>query len=359
MKKIIVTIVFIVIAVILGIKGKELLNKKENEIKNEKIPLKAMITVQVVSPTTKTIEKKVSYLAQIIPDKEIKLSTKLVGYIKNISVKESQKVKKGDILIKIDSKELKSNIKALKSTLKAQIKELDITKSIYERNKKLYKIGGLAKEKLDISKVAVDAKRAVVENSRQKLNQLNHQLSYLNIKAPYDGVIDTIFLHKGDLATTGRAILSMTNNKKRLVISYASSKIKEIKKGEKVFLDNKIIGEINFIYTSSKNGLVSAEIKLEKSINLPIGTSAFVDVLIKKARGCVIDDGTVLHKKDGTFVMVYNGKVFSPMKIKIKMKEKNLLLIYPCPKGKIAKASESKLAELPAFSKVDIEGENR
>ncbi len=359
MKKAIVTVVFVIAAVILGIKGKALLKSKENEIKNEKPPVVASITVPVVKAKNGVLQKKVSFIAQIISDKDIKLSTKLAGYVKNVYVQESQKVKKGEVLVKIDSVELKSNIKALKSTLSAQRDDLKLTKSIYERNKKLYKIGGLAKEKLDISKVAVDSKIAQIENTKQKIDQLNHQLSYLKIVAPFDGEIDTLFLHEGDLAATGKPILSMSNGKKRLVVSYAPSKKLKIEKNQKVFINSQEIGYINFIYTTSKNGLTSAEVKLSKDIDLPTGSSIAVELLVKKSSGCIIKDNTILHKKEGTFVMVYNGKTFKPLKVDIKMKEGNSLLITPCPNAPIAQASEAKLAQLPAYDKVDITGEGR
>jgi RND family efflux transporter MFP subunit len=357
MKKAIVTVIFVIAAVILGIKGKGLLKTKENEIKNEKPPIVASITVPVVKAKDGVLEKRVSYIAQIIADKSIKLSTKLAGYIQKVYVSESQKVKKGELLVKIDSVELKSSIKALKSTLSAQKDDLKLAKSIYDRNIKLYEIGGLAKEKLDISKVAVDSKKALIENSKQKIDQLRHQLSYLKIVAPFDGEIDTLFLHEGDLAAAGKPILSMSNAKKRLVISYAPSKKTKIEKNQKVLLDNKEIGYVNFIYTTSKNGLTSAEVKLTKNIDLPTGSNLGVELLVKRVSGCVINDNTILHKKDGTFVMVYNGKTFSPLKVDVKMKEGNLLIVTPCPNAPIAQASEARLAELPAYDKVSVIGD--
>jgi len=359
MKKIIITIIFIVGAVILGIKGKELLNKKENEIKNEKAPIKSFITVTTTKCKEGTLKKKIPFLAHIIADKNIKISTKFAGYIEEVYVKESQKVKKGDILAKIDSTEFTSNIKALEETIKAQEGDVALARRIYSRNIKLYKVGGLAKEKLEMSKVALESKKALLNSSKEKLKQLKHQLTYLQVTAPFDGVIENILAHKGDLAAAGKPIITMNNAKKRVIVSYASDIKDEIKKNQKVFLKNEEIGFVNFIYQTSQNGLISAEVKLTKDIDLPVGSDLEVSVLTTQKRGCVLPDDTILHKKEGTFVMMYDGKSFKPFKVKIELKEGNNIVVTPFIDSLVARANETKLAELPAYDNINVEGEDK
>jgi hypothetical protein len=63
-----------------------------------------------------------------------------------------------------------------------------------------------------------------------------------------------------------------------------------------------------------------------------------------------------LHEKEGTFVMVYTKTSFSPMKIDVQMQNAEQLLISPCPKDPIAQMSEAKLAQLPAYDRVNISG---
>ncbi len=359
MKKIIITIIFIAIAVFVGYKGRGMLKSKENEIKNEKLPIKSFITVTTAKCKEGTLKKKVPFLAHIIADKGIKLSTKFAGYIENIYVKESQRVKKGELIAKIDSKELQSNIDALKATIKAQKGDITLAKSIYDRNLKLYKVGGLAKEKLDISKVALESKKALLKNSKEKLKQLRHQLTYLLIKAPFDGVIENIISHKGDLAAAGKPIVSMNNDKKRVVISFAPKLKNEIRKNQKVYMKDRQIGYINYIYAVSKNGLISAEVKLTTNLDLPIESDIEVSVSTKEKSGCILPDDTILHKKDGTFIMVLTNKSFKPKKVNIELKEGNKIVISPFIKSLVARANETKLAELPAYNNVNIAGETK
>jgi RND family efflux transporter MFP subunit len=357
-KKLIITIISIVAVVALGIKGKGLLKSRQNEIANTPTPAKSSVVVHLVKPTQSTIKNLQPYLGVIASDKSIKLSTKLAGFIEKIYVKESDIVKKGEPLVKIDSIELRSNIDSLKANLQAQKSDEAVARSIYNRNIKLYKIGGLAKEKLELSRVALNAKRAMIESTIQKINQANHQLSYLSIKAPFDGVVDSLILQEGDLAATGKPILSLSNGKQKLLFSYSPTEAKSVKKAQKVYLDKKEIGAVDTIYTTSKNGLITAEVFLKTPLDLPIGSSVNIDLLTDKVKGCTIPQDTLLHKEDGIYVMVYNDKKFTPLKVDLKASSTYKAIISPCPKYKIAKESEVKLAQLPAYKDVNVIGED-
>lgn len=355
MKKIIITIIVIILVAILAMKGKGLLETRKAEINSATLPAIASVSVLTVKPIQGILRNKEAYLAQIISDKSIRLSTKLAGYVQQILVEESQKVKKGELLVSIDNAEILSSIEALKATLMAQRNDFALAKSIYKRNIKLYEVGGLAKEKLDISKVVVESKDAIAQNSVKKIQQLEHQLSYLKIVAPFDGEIDTLLLQEGDLAASGKPILSMSSGVKNLVFSYATHNT-SIKKAQAVYENNQEIGYIKSIYTTSKNGLISAEVTLTSLITLPVGSSINIEVLTKEAKGCIVPNDTILHKKEGTFVMKYEKAKFTPLLVTIEMQEANRMLISPCPNAEIAQASEVKLAHLLVYDKVNVLG---
>ncbi len=356
-KKIIIGVVAVVAVVALGIKGKGLLKSRQAEVAHEALPSVQTMTVPVVNPTQGGMKNADSFLARIASDKSIKLSTKLAGYVEKVFVQESQKVKKGELLVTIDETELLSNIRALKATLSTQIADAKVARSIYARNIKLYNIGGLPKEKLDISRVAKEAKSSIVENTKQKIAQLQHQGTYLKIVAPFDGEVDAILLHEGDLAATGKPILAMSNGDKKLLFSYAPAASK-IEKGQAVLFEGEKIGQIKSIYTTSSNGLTTAEIALSGGLNQPVGSSLTIAVVTKESKGCIVPSNTLLHKKEGTFVMLYHDGKFSPSKVEVSMQEQDKALISPCPDRPIAQASEVKLATLPAFQKVDVLGAN-
>jgi len=357
MKKIIIFLIVIAVVALIGIKGKGLLDQRTKEVENTPLPLTEVITVRTVTPRTGTLESKVSLLAQVLPEKSIKLSTKLAGYIKEVTVEESQPVKKGDLLIRIDDTEILSNITALESALATQKSDLALAENIHARNQKLYAIGGLPKEKLELSALSLEAKRSTIENTEQKIMQLKHQLSYLQIVAPFDGVVDALLLHQGDLAATGKPIMSISTLKKKLLITYAPDKASMIKQGQKVFAQGKAIGQIKSLYTTAKNGLIAAEVALTHPIPEPLGSSITVEVLTQSLKGCTVPEESLVHKADGIYVMTYSENSFRAQKVTLQMEQSGNAMITPCPTEPIARATETVLTSLPAYTHVKVIGE--
>lgn len=353
MKKILLIVLGLLVIALIAFNAKSLLEQRKTEIVQEPLPQQDKMTVTVTKAKQGTLREVQPYLAEVQSDKSIKLSTKMAGYIQKIHVEESQKVQKGQLLATIDAEDLHSNIALLKTSLTQQHNDLALAKQIYNRNQKLYHVGGLAKEQLDTSRIIMQGKTTAISSTKQKIKQLEHQKNYLQIKAPFTGEIDAIIQYEGDLASAGRPILSMSNGTKKLIFSYVAGK-SSIQKGQKVYANTEQIGKVKQIRTLAKKGLIQAEVELSKNLNLPLGSSITIEVLTQKKHGCIVPSGTILHKKEGDFLMQYQNSKFVAMAVESLMSEKENVLINPCPTLPIAFEHETQLTLLPIYNDVII-----
>ena len=354
-KKSIVIIVSLLLTAGVVFQARSLLLQRKAQIQNQPLPQAQTINVTLVSPKNGTLVTSKEFLATIASDRAITLSTKLTGYINKIFVEESQYVKKGDLLVTIDQSEILSTIHALKATLAMQEADLQVAKESFKRNQKLYAAGGLSKERLDQSKVLLDTKSAIAENTKQKIAQLEHQRSYLRIVAPFSGRVDTIVLHEGDLAVAGKPIIMMHDTKQKLLFSFAQ-KSNSIAAGNTVLYHQAPIGSVRTVYATANNGLSTAEVALEKKLTLPIGAQINISVITKKTTGCIVPNDTLVHNNGLLYIMRYDNGTFKPLAVTLKAHNDYNSVIVPCPKTKIARSSERKLALLPAYSHVRIIG---
>jgi multidrug efflux system membrane fusion protein len=333
--------------------GKALLEKRQKEIIEEPIPQKKQVVVSLIEAKQGMMRETEAFLAQVISDKSIKVATKMAGYIERVYVEESQWVKKGKLLATIDESDINSNISLLKTTMTQQQNDLALAEQIYNRNQKLYEVGGLAREQVDISRVTVQGKSSAIRGTQQKIAQLQEQKNYLKIKAPFSGEIDTLLMHGGDLAVIGKPILTMSNGTKKLVFSFVAEE-NNIKKGQSIYIDLQEIGKVKKILTQAKQGLVQAEIALNKKLNLPTGATQNIEVLTQYQEGCIVPNDALLHKHEGTYVMSYINSMFQAQKVEVRMSQKDKTMITPCPTASIAQGSEVLLAKLPIYGEVEI-----
>ena len=352
-KKILIALIVIAIAGVGVYKGKSLIKKRQTQIANEPMPKESVISVIVTKAKEARVTESAQFLAKVKADKSISLATKIPGYIKKIYVSESDLVNEGDLLVQIDESEILSNIKALNSTLSMQEADRDVTQKVYERNKKLFEIGGISKEQLEMSQVALKGKKAQVENTKQKILQLKNQLEYLKIKAPFSGVVDKLALHEGDLAVVGKPIVVLSTTKKKLLFNYSASKY-DIKPSLEVFVGNNLVGRVKKIYASATNALSTAEVELDSEISNPNESEIEIRVVQKSEFGCRVPLDTLMHKEGAVYLLEYDEKHFIPKKVDVLLSDDRYALISPCSKKLIARANETKLSQLPAYNDIKI-----
>ncbi len=346
-KKVIVIIIFIVIALLAA---KFLLTKKD-EVASSPTPPKPGISVKLAHTNNTSLTQKKSFIATVNADKSIQLSSKLSGYVEKVYVNEGQEVKKGELLITIDSTEINANIDSLKSSLKAMQQDLDYKTAVHNRNQKLYDKKALSKEKLELSAVVLNSAKSNIEATQQKINSLNNQLEYLNIKAPFDGIVSNIFLHQGDLAAPAKPIVKLNSKKQKLIFTFVDERIK---KGLKVLLENSNTGSIRTVYDDAKNGLRVAEVSLTQTLNKANGQNVDIEVIFGTTEGCLVDARAILYNDNKTQLLLYKENRFHFHDVDLLLVQDNQALIAQCVDEPVAISSQSKLAILPQYKKIHI-----
>ena len=353
MKKNIKVLLILLMIIAIIISAAMLIKKRKESIKNTPVPVPLIYTVETVLPKNRQIKQTRSFLSQLIAKDIARLSSKLSGRIEDVLVLENQPVKKGDILLLIDDREIISNIKGLNSTQKAHKKDMEYNKSLYSRNKVLFKTGGIAKEKLDASEVQYINKKAALETTMQKIVAAKAQLSYLSITAPFDGIIGTIYLQKGSLSSPGQPLISVNSSAQKLIFSFVP-KGTDIIPGKNVIFKERIIGKISRLYSDAKNGLSMAEISLKAPFAKPNNSYLTISIVTFAGSGCTVPINALLHNKNKTEIMVYENSYFSPVSVTVTAQNKKYAIIAPCSAFPVAVGSEAKLSQLQAYGKIRI-----
>ena len=347
--------VLILLTIALLIGAVMLLNKRKQEIVDTPRPIPMTIQVKVDSAVTEELQHTHPFLAQLSSTETAVISSKLSGHIKSVLVKENQTVKKGELLVQIDDQEIMAGIKTQQQNLKAQKIEVQYAKSLHARNRSLFNAGGLAREKLEASAAGLATNQAALGAIRQKIIELEVQLSYLNLKAPFDGLIGTIVLHEGSLASPGKPLLSINSQTQKLTFSYVPEK-NAIKPGQAVFIKGKKIGQISNLYSDANKGLSVAEISPDESLPLPNNAYVTIDVLTFAQTGCKVPLNSLILTDKGAQIMSYEEEKFSAFAVDIVADNKTHALIQPCPSNPFALGAAAKLSSLPSRGEVLISG---
>ncbi len=316
-------VISILIILLLAFGGFVLFKKRAEELKRAPKPFKPPIAVTVKKVKLGTLEIKEHYTGVLLPVKEVILATKVSGWIEQIAKDVGDRFKKGDLLVKVDSRELKAKLRALKSQLFGAEEELAVKKKIFLRNEVLLKHEAISQEAFDVSKMAFELAKSKVNALKDQISALEAQLSYSTIRAPFSGIVLAKLKNTGDFVAPGMPILKVLDPSKgyKLIINLPQEKVTYLKPGKKVYVkfgEKVIIKRIFKVYPeTSPSGLASIEVRFKKSpFNLPVGSTIGVDVVFKRVKGFVLPiKSLVTGKRKGVYVFENGHLKFVPVKV--------------------------------------------
>ena len=125
------------------------------------------------------------------------ISPEINGQIKEIKVREGQRVQKGQLLVVLNTSITENTIEEVKTSL-------ELATTIYERQKRLWD-----------QEVGSELQYLQAKNNKEalesKLNTLQAQLDMAYIRSPIDGIVDDIFNKEGELAIPGMQLMQIVN----------------------------------------------------------------------------------------------------------------------------------------------------
>ena len=150
--------------------------------------------------TRGTVIKKVTGSGRIKPAMEVNISANVSGKILNIYAKEGQRVKKGQLLVRLDSEQYTAALKRAESALLGALANEKKAQSDYNRNKMLFEQQLISPADLEASEAALMAARATREQNEASRDEARDQLNKTKLYASMDGVITKLNKEVGEMA---------------------------------------------------------------------------------------------------------------------------------------------------------------
>lgn len=185
-------------------------------IKRQKLDFPIMTVQQVEMPVTYSVP------GTVVSDVRIDLSSRVVGFIKKLDVREGRRVAKGDLLIQIDSAEIDEVIRQAQAGLASAREDLADAERDVEKYSKLAKDGWSPTEVLRKARVRRDIAHSTLSKAQAVLTAALSQKDYSTIRSPVDGVVLARHKQSGEMTTVGTPILTIESREMLLFKVFVS-----------------------------------------------------------------------------------------------------------------------------------------
>ncbi|MFZ0637765.1 MAG: efflux RND transporter periplasmic adaptor subunit [Candidatus Acidiferrales bacterium] len=159
------------------------------------------ITVKTSIAQNVAIPDETEYLATLKSRHSTTLNPQVEGFVTEIFVKSGDHVKAGKTLMEIDPLKQQATLKSQEAERLAQESNVAYAKVQFERTKKLYDAGIVAKQDLDQAQTTYDAADKQLESLQAQVSEQRVELHYYSVVAPTDGIVGDIPVRVGDRVT--------------------------------------------------------------------------------------------------------------------------------------------------------------
>lgn len=176
--------------------------------------------------TTKPLKRQdfehyVEIQGTVQADDYVDVTSETAGRILKLTVKEGDRVRKGQLIAKLDLEQLKKQMAELE-------KSLELATTVYERQKRLWD-----------QNIGSEIQYLEAKNNKERLEKsmetLEFQMTKSAVYAPASGVVESVIIQSGELASPGAPIVQILNpNKLKVVANVPESYLKAIQAGKQV-----------------------------------------------------------------------------------------------------------------------------
>jgi membrane fusion protein (multidrug efflux system) len=175
------------------------------------------------------------------------LSPKVSGIVTEVLVEENYKVKKDQVLVRIDPRDFRNALDNLKAQLGGVEASLSLAQKDYKRSAKLFTEQAVTEQDKDNDFTKVEELNKKRDALRSQIAQADLNLSFTEIKAPSDGTIGKKLVEPGMVLNPGQPLLSFVDSQAPWVIAnFKETQLRKMKIGQKAEIEIDSIGGKKF-----------------------------------------------------------------------------------------------------------------
>jgi RND family efflux transporter MFP subunit len=243
------------------------------------------VTAQLHSVGYEDVAETYTTSGTFISDERVEIASRISGFIRELSVREGEVVKKGQVIVTIDPTEVQTNIKEAEARLTQAQRKAAEAKAEYERHKNLFEQKLVAEQLFRKVELQHQLAQEDLRVAQGALEQARALLEYAKIKSPVTGVVVEKFKQNGDLTTPGANILAVEDPTRIVLRTFINEAyVQYVKQGDAVSirLDNlqsPLQGMVTHVVPSAdpSTHTYMVKIALEDLARVRVGMFARVD----------------------------------------------------------------------------------
>lgn len=309
------------------------------------LPEAAPVVVEEVTETT--LNTPLTFVGAVEPNKKSLVASEISGLVDLYSAKEGEYVKKGEVLAKFNTKNIKIDLAEARAAKREAKARFNLANANFKRFEELYEKGIASLQELQDAESEREAGLARTVQLDAQINSQEYDLSRSVIKAPFDGFIVSEKSEVGQWITEGGPVAEMIDiSVAKIKADIPERHISNINPGDEVDIkvdslpDFEIKGEVNSIVPQANNEARTfpVEVKIDNNdFKLKSGMVARLSFSIGGSTTTkLVPKDAIVDRNNATLLFVVTDGVVNPVPVTTGQAYKNLIEVKgPIEKGQL------------------------
>jgi RND family efflux transporter MFP subunit len=302
-------IIAAVIAVAVVVAGGALVTRRKQALLTLQPPAAVPIPVEVASVREGAVTESVRTVALLQAETATTIAAQASAVLVEVRAKEGDKVRRGEVLARIDARTLQDAIETAQARLAAATEELTRVQAVLRRDEALFAAQATSRQAIDASRAQAEGARAAEVAARRAVETARTNRGYAEVTAPYAGVITSRLVEPGDLAAPGKPLFGLQGaGRVKLLSKLSQGSLAAVVPGAiAVFTsgDRRLTGRVSRVFPALDAArLGSVETLLDVApFGLPPGAVVAASYEARPVSGLVVPSLALLEGLDETLVI--------------------------------------------------------
>jgi len=167
------------------------------------------VRAELVTAARTAVPRIVMATGTVEAQNSVEVSTRLMGNVREVMVREGETVTAGQDLLRIDDVDMVARQRQAEAAIAEAQAVFQNTETYLARFERLHAENSASRSQLDDARTGRDRAAAGLARAEAGLAEVEVQLSYLRIKAPTDGTVTRRLVDPGDMASPGHPLVML------------------------------------------------------------------------------------------------------------------------------------------------------
>ena len=174
-------------------------------------PVFELADADVATVSMATLNRALPVTGSLSPLLQTTIKAQAPGEVLDVTVREGQAVHEGDVLVRIDTRNLRAEVESREAALEKARADLALAKLNRDNSAAMLKKHFISQNAYDTAESTYQVNLANVKAAEAQLSQARIALDFATVSAPFDGTIAQRFVQPGEKVDVGTNLFTLVD----------------------------------------------------------------------------------------------------------------------------------------------------